>query len=52
VHTDLPTDDPRVRCPDTTLARELLGWQPEVAVDEGLKRTLEWFAAEVLRDER
>jgi dTDP-glucose 4,6-dehydratase len=52
VHTDLPADDPRVRCPDTTLARELLGWQPEVAVDEGLKRTLEWFAAEVLRDER
>jgi dTDP-glucose 4,6-dehydratase len=52
VHTELPADDPKLRCPDTTLAREVLGWQPEVDVDEGLKRTLEWFAAEVLRDER
>jgi dTDP-glucose 4,6-dehydratase len=41
---DLPVDDPRVRRPDTTRARELLGWQPRVSVDEGLKRTLEWFA--------
>jgi dTDP-glucose 4,6-dehydratase len=49
VHTDLPVDDPKVRCPDITRARELLGWQPEVDVDEGLKRTLEWFAAQVLR---
>jgi dTDP-glucose 4,6-dehydratase len=41
---DLPVDDPRLRRPDTTRARELLGWQPRVSVDEGLKRTLEWFA--------
>jgi len=42
---DLPQDDPKVRRPDTTRAAELLGWQPRTPVDEGLKRTLEWFAA-------
>jgi dTDP-glucose 4,6-dehydratase len=42
----LPADDPKVRCPDTTLADEVLGWQPNVSVDEGLKKTLEWFATE------
>jgi dTDP-glucose 4,6-dehydratase len=42
---DLPVDDPRVRRPDTTLAREVLGWEQRVPFDEGLKRTLEWFAA-------
>jgi dTDP-glucose 4,6-dehydratase len=41
---DLPTDDPQVRRPDTTLAAELLGWRPQVPIEEGLKRTLEWFA--------
>jgi dTDP-glucose 4,6-dehydratase len=43
---DLPVDDPRVRRADTTLAEELLGWAPEVSLEEGLKRTLEWFAQE------
>ena len=43
---DLPVDDPRVRRPDTTLAAELLGWQPRVSIEEGLKRTLEWFASQ------
>jgi dTDP-glucose 4,6-dehydratase len=43
---DLPVDDPRVRRPDTTLAAELLGWQPQVSIEEGLKRTLEWFASQ------
>jgi dTDP-glucose 4,6-dehydratase len=42
---DLPVDDPRLRRPDTTLAREVLGWEQRVPFDEGLKRTLEWFAA-------
>jgi dTDP-glucose 4,6-dehydratase len=37
----LPTDDPQVRQPDITLARELLGWQPEVDLREGLRRTIE-----------
>ncbi|GAA3751744.1 dTDP-glucose 4,6-dehydratase [Spinactinospora alkalitolerans] len=38
-----PQDDPRFRRPDTTLAAELLGWRPEVAMDEGLERTIAWF---------
>jgi dTDP-glucose 4,6-dehydratase len=44
---DLPTDDPRLRQPDTTLASRVLGWSPQVSLHEGLKRTLEWFAAAV-----
>jgi dTDP-glucose 4,6-dehydratase len=42
-----PTDDPTVRCPDTTLARELLGWRPVVPSEEGLRRTIDWFTAEL-----
>jgi len=38
-----PVDDPAQRRPDLTLARSLLGWEPEVALDEGLARTAEWF---------
>ncbi|MFD4629143.1 NAD-dependent epimerase/dehydratase family protein [Streptomyces sp. NPDC058284] len=40
---DRPTDDPAVRCPDITLARDKLGWEPEVAAEEGLRRTIDWF---------
>jgi dTDP-glucose 4,6-dehydratase len=36
-------DDPKVRRPDITRARTLLGWEPRVPVDEGLQRTIEWF---------
>ena len=39
----LPGDDPRLRRPDITLAGELLGWKPEIPLDEGLKRTIEYF---------
>lgn len=39
----LPGDDPRLRRPDITLAKELLGWKPEIPLDEGLKRTIEYF---------
>jgi len=39
----LPVDDPRQRRPDITHARELLGWKPEVALEDGLSRTLEYF---------
>jgi dTDP-glucose 4,6-dehydratase len=38
-----PTDDPAVRRPDITLARETLGWEPVVPVEDGLLRTIEWF---------
>ena len=36
----LPVDDPQVRQPDITRARQVLGWEPEVELDEGLKRLL------------
>ena len=40
----LPVDDPCRRRPDIRLAREILDWQPTVALDEGLRRTIDWFA--------
>jgi dTDP-glucose 4,6-dehydratase len=39
----LPVDDPKRRCPDITRARDLLGWEPKVGLEEGLVRTLEFF---------
>jgi dTDP-glucose 4,6-dehydratase len=36
----LPVDDPQVRQPDITRARQLLGWEPEIALEDGLRRTL------------
>ena len=44
----LSVDDPRQRQPDITLARELLGWSPEVSLREGLQRTIEQSGAEML----
>jgi dTDP-glucose 4,6-dehydratase len=41
-HSDLPVDDPQVRCPDITLAREELGWEPRVELADGLTSTIEW----------
>jgi nucleoside-diphosphate-sugar epimerase len=43
VHEPLPMDDPRVRRPDITRARELLGWEPRVPLDEGLRLTIAYF---------
>ncbi|MFZ4785807.1 MAG: UDP-glucuronic acid decarboxylase family protein [Flavobacteriales bacterium] len=43
VYRDLPTDDPKQRQPDITLARQLLGWEPKVARAEGLKITYDYF---------
>jgi dTDP-glucose 4,6-dehydratase len=39
----LPVDDPRVRQPDITRARTLLGWEPRVALEEGLRHTIDYF---------
>jgi dTDP-glucose 4,6-dehydratase len=39
----LPTDDPKVRQPDITLARKKLGWEPKVQLEEGLRKTIEYF---------
>jgi len=47
VHKPLPSDDPTQRQPDITLANENLGWKPKVSVDEGLKRTIEFFRKEL-----
>lgn len=44
---DLPHDDPRRRRPDITRAEEALGWRPRVDLDEGLERTVAYFAAEL-----
>ena len=41
VYEALPTDDPQVRQPDITMAQELLGWEPEVELREGLRRTID-----------
>jgi len=47
VAAPLPADDPGRRCPDIGLARELFGWAPKVGLEEGLRRTIAWFAAGV-----
>jgi dTDP-glucose 4,6-dehydratase len=44
VRRPIPVDDPTQRCPDISLARAALGWEPEVGLHEGVKRTAEWFA--------
>jgi dTDP-glucose 4,6-dehydratase len=46
VHEALPIDDPQVRQPDITRARQLLGWEPEVQLEEGLRRMLPSFGRE------
>jgi dTDP-glucose 4,6-dehydratase len=43
VFKPLPVDDPRVRQPDIAIAKQELGWKPEVSLDEGLKRTIDYF---------
>jgi UDP-glucuronate decarboxylase len=47
VYKDLPVDDPRQRCPDITLARKRLGWEPSVKLREGLERTARFFEKEL-----
>jgi dTDP-glucose 4,6-dehydratase len=47
VFKPLPQDDPKVRQPDITRARELLGWQPKIGRAEGLKRTMDYFRAKM-----
>jgi dTDP-glucose 4,6-dehydratase len=47
VHRPLPEDDPHVRRPDITRAKEVLGWEPRVAFEEGMRRTIDWFRAHV-----
>ena len=50
VHRPLPVDDPRRRRPDIGRAKAVLGWEPRVALAEGLSRTCAWFAGELASD--
>jgi len=47
VHKPLPADDPKQRRPDISLARRVLKWEPQVPLEEGLKRTIEYFRGRV-----
>jgi dTDP-glucose 4,6-dehydratase len=47
VMKDLPTDDPKRRLPDTTLAKKLIGWDPKKDLVEGLSETIEWYRKEL-----
>jgi nucleoside-diphosphate-sugar epimerase len=42
-HRRLPVDDPRIRQPDITRAKQLLGWEPMVSLEEGLANTIGYF---------
>lgn len=43
----LPQDDPKTRKPDITRAKEILGWEPRVPVQEGLKKTIDWYSSRI-----
>ncbi|MGZ5494043.1 MAG: SDR family NAD-dependent epimerase/dehydratase, partial [Thermoanaerobaculia bacterium] len=43
----LPEDDPKIRRPDITKAKLLLGWEPKVPLEQGLRRTIEYFRSVV-----
>jgi UDP-glucuronate decarboxylase len=47
VHRPLPADDPRQRRPDIAVARRLLDWEPRVALEDGLQRTIAYFRTQV-----
>jgi dTDP-glucose 4,6-dehydratase len=47
----LPQDDPRQRCPDITKAKSLLGWEPKIDLESGLRMSLEYFRKAVLEEE-
>ncbi len=49
VYRALPVDDPKVRQPDISRARRLLGWEPAVPLEEGLARTIEWYQQQAAR---
>lgn len=48
IYKSLPIDDPKVRQPNISQAKALLGWEPKVGLEEGLKKTVEWFRTQKL----
>jgi UDP-glucuronate decarboxylase len=52
VYRPLPSDDPTQRCPDITRARQVLGWQPNVALKDGLRRTIAYFEEMLTQDKQ
>ena len=49
IFKDLPSDDPRKRKPDISLAKKKLGWEPAVKIKEGLQKTIEYFRSEITK---
>lgn len=49
IHEPLPVDDPKQRCPDISKAKQLLGWEPKVSLEEGLKLTIAFFKEQYAR---
>ena len=47
VYKDLPVDDPTQRKPDISLARKELGWEPRIPLEEGLKKTIDYFKVRI-----
>jgi nucleoside-diphosphate-sugar epimerase len=47
VYKPLPVDDPKIRQPDITRARTLLHWEPKVALEDGLIKTIEYFRTKI-----
>ena len=50
VFKPLPQDDPKQRCPDITKAKKLLGWEPKIPLEEGLRLTLAYFKAQIEKE--
>ena len=51
VYCDLPKDDPTQRKPDITLAKNKLGWEPQINLDVGLEKTINYFQAELFTED-
>lgn len=52
VYVPRPVDDPSRRCPDISKAKRILGWEPKVSLDEGLEKTIAYFAEKIKRSVR
>ena len=52
VYRNLPKDDPTQRKPDISLAKEKLGWEPKINLDEGLEKSIDYFKKELKRVKR